>query len=304
MKKLVLYAAAASVAAAVSVPVPAQAAVKVYTISGSDCCRILAELVGCGRNPGSSGELGWFPGQGPEIQGNGSGELEWFPGQGPDIQGNDSGELEWFPGQGPDIQGNGSGELEWFPGQGPEIQGNGSGELEWFPGQGPDNQGNDDGLEWFPNQGWQQQVPEQQMPEQQWPGQQTPSQGNSQARAYIDGLIELVNRERAAAGLSPVTEDSRLTAAATIRAQETAVSFSHTRPGGGHFSSVLTQNGISFMGAGENIAYGYPTPEAVMNGWMNSAGHRANILNGSYTKIGIGYYQSGGTIYCTQLFTY
>ena len=58
--------------------------------------------------------------------------------------------------------------------------------------------------------------------------------------------------------------------------------------------------GLSYRSAGENIAYGYRTPQAVVNGWMNSSGHRANILNASYTKIGVGYVASGN--YWTQMF--
>ena len=90
-----------------------------------------------------------------------------------------------------------------------------------------------------------------------------------------------------------------------MRAKETEVSFSHTRPNGSSFSSALKEQGVSYQGAGENIAWGQKSPEAVMQGWMNSDGHRANILNEKFTKIGVGYYQnSQGTNYWTQLFTY
>ena len=94
-------------------------------------------------------------------------------------------------------------------------------------------------------------------------------------------------------------------AAAQIRAKEIETSFSHTRPDGSSFSTALTQQGVTYRGSGENIAWGQKTPEQVMNGWMNSDGHRANILNKNYTTIGVGLYQNAsGTNYWTQLFTY
>ncbi len=118
-------------------------------------------------------------------------------------------------------------------------------------------------------------------------------------------MIELVNEERAKRGLSPVTEDSGVSAAAAVRAQEITRSFSHTRPDGTSYNTVLNQSGVSYMGSGENIAYGQQTPAAVMNGWMNSQSHRDNILNGNYSKIGVGYYENaGGVKYWVQLFTY
>ncbi|MCH1983369.1 CAP domain-containing protein [Ruminococcus sp. OA3] len=124
-------------------------------------------------------------------------------------------------------------------------------------------------------------------------------------RTFAEQVVDLVNAERAKAGLNALTIDQSIASAALVRAKETETSFSHTRPDGRAFSSVLTDNGISFRGAGENIAWGQRTPEEVMNGWMNSDGHRANILNAEFTKIGVGYYQnSAGTNYWTQLFTY
>lgn len=121
---------------------------------------------------------------------------------------------------------------------------------------------------------------------------------------FVSQVAQLVNVERAKAGLSPVTLDTTLSKAAQVRAKETVSYFSHTRPNGSTFSSAITEQGISFRGAGENIAYGQKTPQEVMNGWMNSAGHRANILNANFTKIGVGYYQQNGVNYWTQLFTY
>lgn len=123
--------------------------------------------------------------------------------------------------------------------------------------------------------------------------------------AYVLRVAELVNEERAKAGLNPLTLQADITEAAQVRAIETVTSFSHTRPDGRHFTTALQEAGVSYRGAGENIAWGQKTPEQVMEGWMNSAGHRANILNENYTSIGIGYYQnSAGVNYWSQLFTY
>lgn len=123
--------------------------------------------------------------------------------------------------------------------------------------------------------------------------------------AFIQQVVNLVNQERAKAGLSPVKADVSVQAAAQIRAKEIETSFSHTRPDGSSFSTALTQQGVTYRGSGENIAWGQKTPEQVMNGWMNSDGHRANILNKNYTTIGVGLYQNAsGTNYWTQLFTY
>lgn len=125
------------------------------------------------------------------------------------------------------------------------------------------------------------------------------------SNSYAEQVVNLVNKERAKAGLKALVIDKNIEAAALIRAKETEISFSHTRPNGSSFSTVLRENGISFRGAGENIAWGQKSPEQVMKGWMNSPGHRANILNPRYTKIGVGYYKSStGRQYWTQLFTY
>lgn len=126
---------------------------------------------------------------------------------------------------------------------------------------------------------------------------------NTNNTSYANQVLQLVNQERAKAGLSAFTTNSTLTAAANKRAQETVQSFSHTRPNGTSFSTALKEFGVSYRTAGENIAYGQRSPQEVVDGWMNSPGHRANILNASFHKIGIGVHQQGGTIYWSQLFT-
>lgn len=124
-------------------------------------------------------------------------------------------------------------------------------------------------------------------------------------KSFAEQVADLVNKERAKAGLSPLAFDKEISSAAMVRTKEIETSFSHTRPDGRRFSTVLTDNGIKFRGAGENIAWGYVSPEKVMEAWMNSAGHRANILDPDYKKIGVGYNKNlSGKSYWTQLFTY
>ena len=116
-------------------------------------------------------------------------------------------------------------------------------------------------------------------------------------------VINLVNEERAKAGLPPLEEAADVSVAAGVRAQELTSSFSHTRPDGSAYKTALVQNGVTFRISGENVAYGYSSPEAVMAAWMNSEGHRQNILNEKYTTIGVGNYTKGGQEYWAQLFT-
>ncbi len=136
-------------------------------------------------------------------------------------------------------------------------------------------------------------------------GDTTPDQPENDAAmsAFAQEVVKLVNEERAKAGLAPLSVNTAAVSAAQTRAIELQSSFSHTRPDGRSFTTALTEAGASFMGAGENIAYGQSSPQQVMEGWMNSSGHRANILNSSYTSIGVGYYKSAsGVNYWTQLF--
>lgn len=130
------------------------------------------------------------------------------------------------------------------------------------------------------------------------------SGGGSSQASYAAQVVSLVNAERAKHGLSALTMDSSVTAAAQVRAGELYRSFSHTRPDGRSCFTALREAGASYSGAGENIAYGQRSPEAVMQAWMNSSGHRANILSNKYTKIGVGYTVKNGVTYWTQMFTY
>ena len=113
-----------------------------------------------------------------------------------------------------------------------------------------------------------------------------------------------MNIEREKAGLAPLAMDAALSAAAQVRAQEIDVSFSHTRPDGTSCFTVLKEFGIGYRACGENIAKGSPSPARVVEGWMNSAGHRANILNANFTTIGVGVHaDAAGTLHWAQLFT-
>ena len=134
--------------------------------------------------------------------------------------------------------------------------------------------------------------------------EQTPGEDNDTAQGdYASQVVALVNAERAKYGLSALKADSRVQQAAQVRASETVQSFSHTRPNGSSFSTALTEAGVSYTRSGENIAYGQSTPQQVVNAWMNSSGHRANILNEDFTTIGVGYTVINGTAYWAQLFT-
>lgn len=145
---------------------------------------------------------------------------------------------------------------------------------------------------------------EPEMPEQPEETPEVSPEEQNQAYVYGMRITELVNEHRAAAGLAPVEYSVELSRAAQTRAYEIETSFSHTRPNGSNFSTVLKEHGISYRYSGENIAWGQKSPEEVVNAWMNSAGHRANILSKSFTKLGVGYQQNArGVNYFTQLFT-
>lgn len=120
--------------------------------------------------------------------------------------------------------------------------------------------------------------------------------------AYEDEVIRLVNIERQSYGLSPLSKNAAAVSAARIRAKEITLSFSHTRPNGTSCFTAAGEVGLTYRTAGENIAYGYPSPKQVVTGWMNSDGHRKNILSASFSGIGVGCYSKGGVIYWSQFF--
>jgi uncharacterized protein YkwD len=117
-----------------------------------------------------------------------------------------------------------------------------------------------------------------------------------------DRVLELVNAERAKAGCSPVTVDAKLTKAAQNHSQDMAdhTNMSHTGSDGSSMTDRLARVGYAYRSAGENVAAGYGTAASVMDGWMNSPGHKANILNCGFKEIGIGLAGPGN--YWTQNF--
>ena len=125
---------------------------------------------------------------------------------------------------------------------------------------------------------------------------------DSEITSYEQQVIDLVNEQRAKNGLKALTANWELSRVARYKSQDMHDKkyFSHTSPTYGSPFDMMKSFGISYRTAGENIAQGYKTPSAVMSGWMNSSGHRANILNASYTQIGVGYVADGN--YWTQMF--
>lgn len=127
-------------------------------------------------------------------------------------------------------------------------------------------------------------------------------QADASVTQYEAEVIRLVNNIRKQNGLSPLTANWELSRVARYKSQDMADRnyFSHTSPTYGTPFQMIKAFGLSYRTAGENIAYGYASPQKVVDGWMNSSGHRANILNASYTQIGVGYVAKGN--YWTQMF--
>jgi uncharacterized protein YkwD len=119
---------------------------------------------------------------------------------------------------------------------------------------------------------------------------------------YIAEVVRLVNQERSKRGLGELKMFPRLNRAAAIRADEVIVSWGHPRPDGSDITTLFSQLGIKWSSIGENIAKGQTTPEMVVNGWMNSEGHRENILKPEYKYIGVGVAESNGKLHWAQLF--
>lgn len=120
--------------------------------------------------------------------------------------------------------------------------------------------------------------------------------------SYESEVIRLVNEIRTENGLKPLAANWELSRIARYKSEDMSDNryFSHTSPTYGTPFQMIRSFGLAYRSAGENIAYGQRTPAAVVNAWMNSSGHRANILNPSFTQIGVGYCASGN--YWTQMF--
>ncbi|NLP29582.1 MAG: hypothetical protein GX363_00440 [Clostridiales bacterium] len=140
------------------------------------------------------------------------------------------------------------------------------------------------------------------------PAPQKPEPPANEAAAtgsYEAKVVDLVNKERAAQGLSPLKYNAELSKVARVKAEDMRDKnyFSHTSPTYGSPFDMMKSFGIKYRAAGENIAKGYRTPESVMDGWMNSPGHKANIMSPDFTEIGVGYVtDSRGTGYWVQMF--
>jgi uncharacterized YkwD family protein/spore coat assembly protein SafA len=127
----------------------------------------------------------------------------------------------------------------------------------------------------------------------------------TQIQAVEAQVVKLVNAERAKRGLKPLSVNWQLSRVARIKSQDMRDRryFSHISPTYGSPFDMIQAFGISFHAAGENIAAGQTTAAAVMQSWMNSAGHRQNILNPNYSQIGVGYATGGSyRYYWTQMF--
>jgi uncharacterized YkwD family protein len=128
------------------------------------------------------------------------------------------------------------------------------------------------------------------------------TQTTSVLSAYEQKVVDLTNQERAKNGLPALKVDTTLSKMAHEKSRDMSANnyFSHTSPTYGSPFDMMKKYGISYSYAGENIAMGQQTPQEVVKAWMNSAGHRANILNANYNYIGVGYVSQGN--YWTQEF--
>ncbi len=156
-----------------------------------------------------------------------------------------------------------------------------------------------------PTQQQQTQRPIQQQPtqpRQQTPTQQQQAQPSAGISQYAQQVIDLTNKERARAGLPALNVDAQLSSVAQKKSEDMQQNhyFSHTSPTYGSPFDMMRNFGVTYKTAGENIAQGQRTPQEVVTAWMNSPGHRANILNRQFTHIGVGFEQAGN--HWTQMF--
>jgi uncharacterized YkwD family protein/spore coat assembly protein SafA len=138
-----------------------------------------------------------------------------------------------------------------------------------------------------------------------YPGQKLTVPTMQGIKSLESEVVKLVNVERSKQGLQPLKENWQLSRVARYKSADMAAKnyFSHTSPTYGSPFRMMESFGIKYSSAGENIAYGQKTPQQVMTAWMNSPGHRSNIMSPSYTQIGVGYATNkSGTPYWTQMF--
>lgn len=121
--------------------------------------------------------------------------------------------------------------------------------------------------------------------------------------AFRAEVVRLINLERTSNGLDALEEMQALADMAAVRAEESAVSFSHIRPDGADCSAIFSDYHIAYSAAGENLSQGFSSPAKLVSAWMGSESHCANILNEKFIYIGIGLYvNEDGRVYCAQLF--
>jgi uncharacterized YkwD family protein len=132
--------------------------------------------------------------------------------------------------------------------------------------------------------------------------QQSDSNGDGELSQFEQEVVELTNAERSKHGLQPLQMDAELSNVAREKSRDMAASnyFDHNSPTYGSPFDMIQQFGIQYRSAGENIAKGQRSPQEVVNAWMNSEGHRANILNDNFTHIGVGFVEQGN--HWTQMF--
>ncbi|MYL54736.1 sporulation protein [Pontibacillus yanchengensis] len=125
--------------------------------------------------------------------------------------------------------------------------------------------------------------------------QQNTEQQASTLSQYEQKVVELTNEERTAQGLEPLKIDKQLSDVAEKKSEDMAQNnyFSHNSPTYGSPFDMMNQFGVDYRTAGENIAKGQPTPQEVVDAWMNSEGHRKNIMNSDFTHIGVGFVEDG-----------
>ncbi len=160
----------------------------------------------------------------------------------------------------------------------------------------------------FGQEGQQPQAPAQTPPQErageapQGQGEQAPAAQNDDINNFESKVIQLTNAEREKNGLNALQSDKPLSGVAQAKSNDMQQKnyFSHTSPTYGSPFDMMRDFGVNYSSAGENIAMGQQTPEQVVQAWMESEGHRKNILNGTFTHIGVGYTDDGS--YWTQMF--
>lgn len=143
----------------------------------------------------------------------------------------------------------------------------------------------------------QQSTPEQSAPEPPAPEPEPVPQAPYFNEAYEQAVLDQVNQVRQGLGLSPLTLNTTLVNVAHTRSVEIVELFSHTRPDGRSCFTAWDEAGISYCSVGENIAAGQQTPDEVMEDWINSPGHYANIVNENFTELAVGCYYVPGSTY-------